>query len=571
MLSTLDHPNIVKTFGFCLDPACVLVEKAPLGNLYQKLMDTEEKISRTVHFHISCQVASALSYLHKRDIIYRTLKASSILLWSLDFNSEVNIKLASFERAAYQSPSGLMSKTSFSSYPAPEMLKYSFREEYTEKVDIYSFGILLYELVTRWQPYGGMYNGTHSQKPKLSGVITTSYSTIVKLMEECWQEESMLRPSADELLLQLSKPSFQCHIASQVLRDCVSVRGCCFVPSVRQIWAYGEYNKPNPCGEGEISEGTQVFIFNAENLTVQGSLELRERASAMFTVDNKVWIGMTELCVHAYDTTTFRFTDRFHLEDSATVITDNDCYVFVGQANGHLKCYSKLQLQRGDNKPIDVQIGDKAIIAMVTVGDIIWLGCGNELVILSAEDEVTIEQRTLVCDTSDQVYGLSVSHNTNTVWCLVRGSHCITSWNVLTTEKKCTIDLSEDLKWICCELNYDPSFLRVVSVECVSDTIWLGLSCGVIMILTDTEQPRKIIHFKAYQQATKCLLKIPHSDDLHQHHDHPVILSGGYGEVSSLSNTVSEQNGVVMLWHAFTANEFSTAFKRHSNYSSACD
>ena len=41
MLSTLDHPNIVKTFGFCLDPACVLVEKAPLGNLYQKLMDTE--------------------------------------------------------------------------------------------------------------------------------------------------------------------------------------------------------------------------------------------------------------------------------------------------------------------------------------------------------------------------------------------------------------------------------------------------------------------------------------------------------------------------------------------------
>ena len=162
------------------------------------------------------------------------------------------------------------------------------------------------------------------------------------------------------------------------------------------------------------------------------------------------------------------------------------------------------------------------------------------------------------------MYALAVSHNTNTVWCLVRGSHCITSWNVLTTEKKCTIDLSEDLKWICYELNYDPSFLRVVSVECVNDTIWLGLSCGVIMILTDTEQPRKIIHFKAYQQATECLLKIPLSDD--QHHDHPMVLSGGYGEVSSLSNVASERSGVVMLWHAFTANEFSTASKRHSNY-----
>jgi serine/threonine protein kinase len=176
MLSSLNHPNIVKTFGFCLDPPCVLVEKAPLGNLYQKLMDTEVKISRTVRFHIACQVASALSYLHRRDIIYRTLKASSILLWSLDFNCNASVKLANFERAAYQSPSGLMSKTTFSSYPAQEMLRYSFREE---KVDIYSFGMLLYELVTRWLPYGETSNGAHSQKPKLSGMMTTGYSTIV--------------------------------------------------------------------------------------------------------------------------------------------------------------------------------------------------------------------------------------------------------------------------------------------------------------------------------------------------------------------------------------------------------
>ena len=568
MLSSLNHPNIVKTFGFCLDPACVLVEKAPLGNLYQKLMDTEEKISRTVRFHISCQVASALNYLHRHNIIYRTLKASSILLWSLDFNCEASIKLANFERAAYQSPSGLMGKTSFSSYPAPEMLRYSFREEYTEKVDIYSFGILLYELVTRWQPYGGTYNGTHSQKPKLSGVVTTSYSTIVKLMEECWMEDAMARPSADDLLLQLSQPSFQCHIASQVLRDCVSVRGCCFIPSVRQIWVYGEYNKTSPYGDGESFEGTQVFILNAENLTVQGSLELKERATAMFTVDNKVWIGMTELCVHAYDTTTFRFTDRFHLEDSATTIADNDCYVFVGQANGHLRCYSKLQLQRGDNRAIDVQIGERAIIAMVTVDDIIWLGCGNELVIMSAEDEVTIERKVKVCESSDQVYSLAVSRATNTIWCLVRSSHSITGWNLVTTEHKCTIDLSEELRWVCSELNYDLSFVRMVSMECVSDTLWVGLSCGVIMILTDTDTPREIIHFKAHRQATKCLLKIPHSDDLHQQHDHPVILSGGYGEVSSLSSVASEQNGVVMLWHAFTANEFSMASKRHNKYSS---
>ena len=566
MLSSLNHPNIIKTLGFCLDPACVLVEKAPLGNLCQKLMDAKVKISRTVRFHVSCQVASALSYLHRHDIIYRTLKASSILLWSLDFNTEVSVKLTNFERAAYQPPSGLMSRITFSSYPAPEMVRYSFREEYTERVDIYSFGVFLYELVTRRQPYGGTNNGTHSQKPKLSGGVTTSYSTIVMLMEECWQEDSMARPSADDLLLKLSRPFFQCYIASQVLRDFVSVRGCCFVPSVRQIWVYGEYSKTSPYVKGEIFEGSQVFILNADNLTVQGSLELNERVSTIYTVDNKVWVGMTELTVHAYDTTTFQFTNRFHLDDSATIIADNDCYVFVGQANGQINCYSKLGMQRGDCQPTVVEIGDKGIFTMIAVGDIIWLGCGNELVVLSAEDEVMIEQRVQVCESSDQVCGMIVSYSTNTVWCLGRNSHCITSWDIHTMEKKRTVDLSEDLKWICCELNYDPSFLRMVSIERVSDTLWVGLSCGVIMILSDTEQPEKIIHFKAHKQATKCLLKIPHSDDLHQQHDYPLILSGGFGEVSSLSSTASEQSGVVMLWHAFTANEFSKISKRHKKY-----
>ena len=385
-------------------------------------------------------------------------------------------------------------------------------------------------------------------------------------MEECWQEEAAARPSANDLLMQLSQPSFQCHIASQVLRDFVSVRGCCFVPSVRQIWVYGDYDKTSLYGDGETSEGTQVFILNAETLTVQGSMELRERATAIFTVDNKVWIGMIELCVHAYDTTTFRFTDRFHLDDSATIIADNNFYVFVGQANGQLKCYSKLQLQRGDCRPIIIEIGDEPIIAMITVGDIIWLGCGNELVILSAEDEVTMEQRVQVFESSDQVYRMAVSHNTNSVWCLACNSHCVSSWDIHTTEQKCMIDLSEHLKHICCEFNYDPSFLRMVSIECVNDTLWVGLSCGVILILTDTEQPEMIVHFKAHRQATECLLKIPHSDDLHQQHDHSVILSGGFGEVSSLSSTASERNGVVMLWHAFTANEFSTTSKRRSKY-----
>lgn len=565
MLTSLQHPNIVKVCGFSLHPPCVLLEKAPLGNLYQKLMDTEQKISRSVRLHIACQVASALDYLHKEDVVYRTLKASSILLWSLDFADEVSVKLTNFERAQLKSPSGLLGKTSFASYPAPEMLRYSFREEYSEKVDIYSFGILLYELVTRWNPFDGIYNTDRipaSQRPKLTGVTTTSYATLVRLMEECWQEDATLRPAASDLIRKLSLPSFQCHIATQLLRDCTSVRDCCFVPSVRQVWVYGEYNKESDYGDGDVVEGTQVFILNSDNLTIQGTLELKERASAIFTVDSKVWIGMTEACVHAYDTTTFRFTNRFKLSDSVTVIADNDSYIFVAMANGHLSCFPKLAQK--ESQVIDVEIGSKAIIAMITVNDILWLSCGNELVILSADDdEVKVEARWSACSQTETIYRLVLSMDDTIVWSIIRGSHCITSWDVDTGDKKCETDLQEEFCWICCELNYDPTYLRLVSVECVHDTLWLGLTCGVIVVLTATEQPQKITYFRAHRSSPKVIKEIPIQEET----ECPIVLTGGFGEVSSVANNGSEQNGVIMSWHALRADDFKLVTKRHSKYS----
>ena len=378
-------------------------------------------------------------------------------------------------------------------------------------------------------------------------------------MEDCWQEDPSLRPSAFSLLRRLSQPSFQCHIASQVLRDCVAVRGCCFVPSVRQIWVYGEYDQAALDGEGMITEGTQVFIVNADNLTIQGSLEMKERVSSILAVDNKVWIGMTEACVHAYDTTTFQFTDRLHLTDSVSCIASNDTYVFVGQANGHLKCYRKLMLPK-ETQVVDIEVGDKAIIAMETVGDIVWLSCGNELVILSTEDEVTIETRWNACGENDQVYALVLSKDATLIWSLVRGELAITCWDVHTGKLKHRGDLTGELNWICCEINYDPTYLRLVSLECVGDTLWLGLTCGVIVILSAEEHPKVITNFRAHRNSPKCLLDIPlHSGSRDTH----VVLSGGFGEILHSTNLITEQNGVIILWQALSVEQFRLVAQRH--------
>ena len=104
---------------------------------------------------------------------------------------------------------------------------------------------------------------------------------------------------------------------------------------------------------------------------------------------------------------------------------------------------------------------------------------------------------------------MTISHNINTVWCLIRNSHSITSWDCHTIEleRKHTIDLSKHLKWICCELNYDPSSMALVSIECVSDTLWVGLSCGVIVMLSDLEEPaEKIVHALQNTQTVSRML-----------------------------------------------------------------
>lgn len=558
MLTHLNHPNIIKTFGYSLSPPIILLERSPMGTLLQKLSDNEQKIGRLVRFHISCQVASALAYLHSHNIIYRTLKSDSILTWSLDFEDEVSVKLAHFDRAAFATPSGLLSKAEFSLYPAPEMVRYEFNEEYTEKVDIYSFGVLLYELVARWQPFTSD-KATMSHKPKLAGLSTYGFQSLLKLMEECWEEDTTLRPSASSLVCLLSNPRLQCHLSTQTLRDCVSVRGCCFVPSLRQVWAYGEYNviRDNGVDGTElIIEGTQVFILNASNLTVQGSLELKERANAICTVDSKVWVGMLEACIHVYDSTSFNFTDRIFLKDSVTDIATNDKYAFVGLANGTLTYFEKLKFPQVTD---DIKIGDKALISMLAVGECLWVVCGNEIIVLCADDDqITIDRRLMACQPNNQVYSLVFSPETSLVWSIIRSSLVLICWYASTCIQAGSIDLTEKLHQICTEANLDTTNIRLLSLECSHDVIWVGVSVGVVVLLTATPQPTVITWFQAHRSNLRCLMKIPDiSVD-----DFQVVLSGGFGDESYIKTQSSRENGVIMSWEGLSSKELAIVAKR---------
>ncbi|XP_065826189.1 leucine-rich repeat serine/threonine-protein kinase 1-like isoform X2 [Oscarella lobularis] len=149
ILSRLDHPSIVKLKGVCRRPLCVALELAPAGSLNGILKERRGVgLESLVAQQVAIQIISAIAYLHSLTIIYRDLKPHNVLVWSLDLQSGVRVKLADYGIARFSSAAGLKQMTGTEAYMAPEMWKTSGQATYDEKIDIYSFGLVFFEIVT---------------------------------------------------------------------------------------------------------------------------------------------------------------------------------------------------------------------------------------------------------------------------------------------------------------------------------------------------------------------------------------------------------------------------------------
>ncbi|KAL0432785.1 UNVERIFIED_CONTAM: putative serine/threonine-protein kinase PBL21 [Sesamum latifolium] len=152
MLSLLHHPNLVNLIGYCSDrdQRLLVYEFMPMGSLENHLFDLEpnqKPLSWSTRLKIAVGAARGLEFLHCRanpPVIYRDLKSSNILL-----DNDYNVKLSDFGLAKL-GPVG--DKTHVSTrvmgtygYCAPE---YAMSGKLTLKSDIYSFGVVLLELIS---------------------------------------------------------------------------------------------------------------------------------------------------------------------------------------------------------------------------------------------------------------------------------------------------------------------------------------------------------------------------------------------------------------------------------------
>ena len=150
-MRTLDHPNIVKTFEYYEDAKryYLVTEYCEGGDLYDKIKSLK-KVSEPLAAKIMRQVLSSVAYCHSNNVVHRDLKPDNILLDKSGL--EGIIKIIDFGMAEIFKPGGKMvGQSGTSYYVAPEVIKGS----YNNKCDMWSSGVLMYELLSGSPPFAG--------------------------------------------------------------------------------------------------------------------------------------------------------------------------------------------------------------------------------------------------------------------------------------------------------------------------------------------------------------------------------------------------------------------------------
>ena len=202
-LSTVDHNTIVKMIGFTRDPLSIVTEYFP-----KTLQDAlkARSLSPTEKTVIAIDIAHGLEYLHSRNIIHRDLKSANILL-----TDAKRAKICDFGLAGVCLPNlKLSERVGTIPWMAPEVLQES--PGYDSKADVYSYGLILWELLTERVPYED-YDGDdlveqivmHGMRP---GMPILDNSRLGKMIESCWNGNSSLRPSVPQILHMFAAPQY---------------------------------------------------------------------------------------------------------------------------------------------------------------------------------------------------------------------------------------------------------------------------------------------------------------------------------------------------------------------------
>ncbi|XP_061946107.1 serine/threonine-protein kinase EDR1-like isoform X3 [Populus nigra] len=205
IMRRLRHPNVVLFMGAVTRPPnlSIITEFLPRGSLYRILHRPQCQIDEKRRIRMALDVARGMNCLHASipTIVHRDLKSPNLLV-----DKNWTVKVCDFGLSRLKHNTFLSSKSTAGTpeWMAPEVLR---NEPSNEKCDVYSFGIILWELATIRLPWSGMnpmqvvgavgFQNRRLEIPKEVDPL------VARIIWECWQTDPNLRPSFAQLTVAL--------------------------------------------------------------------------------------------------------------------------------------------------------------------------------------------------------------------------------------------------------------------------------------------------------------------------------------------------------------------------------
>ncbi|KAG8046750.1 hypothetical protein GUJ93_ZPchr0008g11543 [Zizania palustris] len=230
MLAILTHSNIVKFVGACRKPMvwCIVTEYAKRGSVRNFLNGRQNRsVALKLAVKQALDIARGMAYVHGLGFIHRDLKSDNLLI-----SGDKSIKIADFGVARIEvTTEGMTPETGTYRWMAPEMIQH---RPYNQKVDVYSFGIVLWELITGDLPFANMTAVQAAFAVVNRGVRPViprdCLPTLGEIMTRCWDANPDARPPFTEIVRMLEqvelevvntvrKARFRCCISQPMTLD----------------------------------------------------------------------------------------------------------------------------------------------------------------------------------------------------------------------------------------------------------------------------------------------------------------------------------------------------------------
>eukprot|EP00440_Ansanella_granifera_P059912 gb/GFBE01064934.1/.p1 GENE.gb/GFBE01064934.1/~~gb/GFBE01064934.1/.p1 ORF type:complete len:342 (+),score=40.16 gb/GFBE01064934.1/:1-1026(+) len=226
---TESHPNLVECFDSTLEPPYLIItEFCAGGSLFDVLYNSKQVLTLRQKLKILADVAAGMKCLHAQrpSILHRDLKSGNILLTNpiTSRSQEPFAKVADFGLSRASEVTGSASAMRHLTlgvgtwrWMAPEVFVAEEGDQYDEKADVFSFGIVMYEVLEEKLPYSETFSQDVSD-PRISlhvcmgmrpEVRTSGHETdeeslaartvLLDYMQKAWANEPSDRPTFEEL------------------------------------------------------------------------------------------------------------------------------------------------------------------------------------------------------------------------------------------------------------------------------------------------------------------------------------------------------------------------------------